>query len=564
MKITLSYSFLLCLIFFASCEKKTTHIGTYKIIWKNSGKAQSNIYSEKHIPSSFYKYKVAAEVFDDLVYAKGNFGMIAPKFFMADSEKCAAVYEPKTRSIILEEKAYDICTTFGKDSLNALACLLAHELTHYYEKHDFSSAFAEKSDLLEKSKKMDRMLRMEEKERKEIEADLLGGMLAFAAGYDPYGMMNQFLRKVYKAYDLDEELAGYPSLEKRIKYAEFAQENLLELIDVFETANYLIALGKYEDAKTYYEYIVGFYNSREIFNNLGVISCLSAMEYFNRKEMPFSLPIELDAQSRLNKNPRGSLSERKEKREVFLKDAIKYFTDASSLDPDYSLAQLNLGCAYILLNDSRQARHFTENVLEMNQKNKINMKVLSDSYVLFGIIAAMNNDTISAQENFDKAYNLGGNISLAKINSDILNGEYRFTSRLKDHSKDLDEEEESIDGIFLSDLISDDIATDIEVQIESEVVLYIKLNENSKVFIHFHREPVALIHRTGSRYKNKSLKGTKVNDDKTALIGLYGVPWREFNLSTGQMLIYPQSNMIFTLGTNGRVKGWCTYHAEDN
>lgn len=44
--------------------------------------------------------------------------------------------DPDKIQIGLEEKAYDICISFGADSLNALAALLGHELVHYFEKHD--------------------------------------------------------------------------------------------------------------------------------------------------------------------------------------------------------------------------------------------------------------------------------------------------------------------------------------------------------------------------------------------------------------------------------------------
>src|SRR5690349_3723993 len=88
-----------------------------------------------------WKYTVANKVFGELLRARGDFRMQAPTLVMNKRERYVAWMDPDQVQIGLEEKAYDICATFGKDSLNALAALLAHELTHYYEKHDWSRHF---------------------------------------------------------------------------------------------------------------------------------------------------------------------------------------------------------------------------------------------------------------------------------------------------------------------------------------------------------------------------------------------------------------------------------------
>ena len=97
-----------------------------------------------------------------------------------------ASFNPDKIQVVLDEKAYDICVSFGKDSLNALAALLAHELIHYYEKHDWSRHFAMNNENLETARQLERM---GDGLKQETEADNLGGFMAFSVGYNTYGIM---------------------------------------------------------------------------------------------------------------------------------------------------------------------------------------------------------------------------------------------------------------------------------------------------------------------------------------------------------------------------------------
>ncbi|HRF37556.1 MAG TPA: hypothetical protein PK198_02115, partial [Saprospiraceae bacterium] len=116
-------------------------------------------------------------------------------------------------------------------------------------------------------------------------ADYMGGVLAFSAGYDVYGVMPRLLEQIYRSYGLPDTLKGYPSLPERVAVSQDAMRRLLDLQTVFETARYLSILENYESAAQYHRYILQDFQSREIYNNAGVNLALAALPYFSTAEL---------------------------------------------------------------------------------------------------------------------------------------------------------------------------------------------------------------------------------------------------------------------------------------
>ena len=78
-----------------------------------------------------YKIETASIVFEKLKRSLGYFSFDKPSLHLVKRLpnrrfKMAMIYY-KSGKIFLEEKAYDLCTSFGKDSLNALSIYLGHE-----------------------------------------------------------------------------------------------------------------------------------------------------------------------------------------------------------------------------------------------------------------------------------------------------------------------------------------------------------------------------------------------------------------------------------------------------
>ena len=298
-----------------------------------------------------YKYQIAKRIFDDLIEAKGDKRMQVPDFIMSKKKRYVAWMDNKRSQIGFEELAYDVCISFEEDSLNALAALIGHEITHYYEKHawgnDFATAF---TDLNVSGTVKSNAKSLDMKTTNETEADYLGGFLAYSAGYQTFGVMPRLLVDVYTEYGLPDEIAGYPSLDDRSKLAVESEMKLEELIHVFDAANYMIVLQQHETVNEYYSYILKEFQSREIYNNAGVNAVLAAMQLFDRndEQLKYAYPIQLDNETRMNKpKVRGEIygfAEREEKRNKLLEQARYYFKQAYALDTDYATALINIAC----------------------------------------------------------------------------------------------------------------------------------------------------------------------------------------------------------------------------
>ncbi|MCF8243504.1 MAG: hypothetical protein K9J37_16740 [Saprospiraceae bacterium] len=296
-----------------------------------------------------YKAKVIQEVFKQLKNARGDFNSMRPtlRFVKKHGGVGPAYAQSKIKLIYFEEKAYDICASMGKDSLNALAVILSHELIHVYEKHEWELYFASDNrnnslggEVVDKAKD------------DEIQADYLGGFLSYQAGFSTIGTMDKLIDKIYQEYGLPIEHPNYPSKEERKTLAKQSEVKLTKLLELFEMGNMLAAMEEYDEALEYYFKVLEDFESREIFNNLGVLSTLVAIKKFAPTENLFTYPVILDEKSRLNGSRDGE--DKKAAREQKLMEAIDFFKKAQQFDSYYPIAHVNEGCAHALLGLSQK------------------------------------------------------------------------------------------------------------------------------------------------------------------------------------------------------------------
>ena len=497
-----------------------------------------------------YKYEVAAEVFNRLVQARGDFQQPAPEFVMNDGRLYMAWMNPKKKEIGLEAAAYDLCTTFGADSLNALAALLAHEMTHYYQKHDWTRQFANANPNTEAAKKIGQAL---DGLSLETQADYLGGFLALSAGFDTYGVSPELLPRIYKAYTLPEQIPGYPPLSDRISFANNAVKLLQELSAVFQTANCLTVVGAYDDALAYYQMILKDYQSRELYNNLGVLDVLSALDYFSPKDMPYVLPLELDTESRLSRSSRGidSIAVRN----ALLEHALAQFKRAADLDENYPAALLNRACAYLLLDEREDAAFWAGKAKKLGKKMKM-AEEAADADVLLGIIAALNGEPEDAKAILQKAAAAGH--PLAGPNLAVLTGESTKPDGVLGFTNN-GGGVERLDGLLLSDFMA---APDFDLQVEvaKDIFCGLKQRPHSKIAAHYADEHhYAWFLMSAEDYDGATGRGIHLGDELDALLEKYPSGHRIVSSRQGTFLVYPIENIIFLLGSDGKVKQWMVY-----
>jgi tetratricopeptide (TPR) repeat protein len=495
-------------------------------------------------PGAAYKYDVAKAVFDDLLRTRGDIRQQAPELVMNDGERFVAWMDPVNVQIGLEEKAYDICASLGADSLNALAALLAHELTHYYEKHDWSRNFVHNNQSLEAARQIQSI---EEGVKQETQADCLGGFLAFSAGYNVFNLMPGLLERLYKSYGLPEALPGYPSLSDRLEFAGNAMEELSDLLTVFEIAQYLSFLENFEEAAQYYRFILQSFQSREIYNNAGANLVLAALSQCTMSEMPFVLPIELDPDSRLH-NLKGLQADRLAKRKTMLDQALEQFDRAISMDPGYALAYLNKASAYALSGDWDDAVYW------LKKGKKVDRGELElDFMVLEGILAGLQKDSDVARLTWEQAQGKGS--LLASVNLDILNEAPREIAKIP-ASRTV----ETIDKIAIDDFLQSP-SVEKEIKIGKNIICGIKTLPNSQIMVHYADDgrKYTVVQLCDAGCEDTTKKGIGVGSASADVTAAYGSPPRVVAQPGGLVWVYPNFELFFRMSNKGAVQSWGAY-----
>lgn len=490
-----------------------------------------------------YKYEVVNGVYQDLLRAKGNFGMQPPELVLTSGDQNVAYMDPKNIRIAIEEKAYDVCVSFGADSLNALAALLGHELTHYFEKHDWAQSFVNDNKELDAAR---RIGQLDEKIRQETQADYLGGFLALSAGYKVYGMLPRLLKAIYTNYGLTEKLPGYPALDERVQISVNAAEKLKELQVVFETAGYLTLLQNYESAADYYRFILRDFQSREIHSNAGVNLAMAALDLFSMTEMPYILPLEPDPESRLY-NLKGMQADRIKMREELMKEALDQFERAIALDPDYLPGYLNMACVYVMQGEWADAGYWLSKGKKANEGQD-----LPDFLALKGVMSALQKDSVQAEAQLTSAREKGS-ISAA-INLETLSGKPRQRPKTAGEIAREKIDDVSIDVFMLNP------GVDKEVKVQPKITCGVKQFPGSKVWVHYVDDSHYTVAQVcGQGCSDMTRQGIHVGSDSGEVRNLYGAPPRIVAGGKRAFWVYPDLHLLFQLDEKGLVSAWGAY-----
>ncbi|MEO1264042.1 MAG: hypothetical protein AAFZ15_34875, partial [Bacteroidota bacterium] len=237
---------------------------------------------------------LAQQILDDLYEVSGQFVQEKPSLLLSDENKRVASYSPSKNLITIDKKALEICESMGNEKANALAFLIGHELTHAFQKE--VRMHGETTHFLAYDHHYDNMVRTEKV------ADIQGVFTGYLANYGMQKAIPVVLEKIYGAYGLmGKQLPNYPTFEERMASAREVIRLVDELIDLFETNAYLLALGEYKEASYILEYIIEYYQGHEIQNNLGVCYLYSAKEFIDNEIDQFAFPVRLDGSSNLQK-----------------------------------------------------------------------------------------------------------------------------------------------------------------------------------------------------------------------------------------------------------------------
>lgn len=295
-------------------------------------------------------------VLDKLVEATGASAFPPIEIEITKSTNYVARYLATSSIIQIEQKALTICKSFGKDSLTVLAFIIGHELAHAQRA---SIANDKPTSYLawDRGTPTDHAT--------EQAADVQGVFCAYLAGYKKYyELLPQLLDAVYRDYGLtDARLANYPPQYERKQSAKVVIEKVEQLVQVYEAATYLSAIGQYELAARSLEYVSKHYLGRELYNNIGVNYLLWAMNAPDQNALPYLYPLEIDWDTRLKK-PLAPGAKDSDDWKSLLSKADGNLRKAIGLDADYLPAEINLLCAWGMMG-------YWEKALGRYQKNKL-------------------------------------------------------------------------------------------------------------------------------------------------------------------------------------------------
>ncbi len=344
----------------------------------------------------------AIEVFNNIIMSIGNSYPPPPDLKIIDSKRSVAYSDGV--DIVIEEKIISsLCGTANFE--DKLSYIISHELAHHYLNHTwmFNTGFAYSSPLGEFINESNSY---NQRKLSEIQADLFGGFFGQISGYKTLSSAEEVMNHVYQTYNLSDNIKGYPSLGERILIIENNIEKVETLELLFDLGNILLKLGKYDYASKAFEDILNDrFNSREIYNNLGLCYLLQLISISDGISN-YKFPVSLDLETRASVRNTRSIN-RDDDANSLINKASRQFNTSINLDPDYKPAYRNL----LVLNFIQSLRNGNNNALDEINNSNIDIKIKND----FIIINHLKNNRINEAKSL---FSKGTEVSYENLSED--------------------------------------------------------------------------------------------------------------------------------------------------
>jgi tetratricopeptide (TPR) repeat protein len=504
---------------------------------------QSNL---NHLP----EYERILSIYNKLVAAKGDRRMIVPQLNLRNEVGYVASMDYRLMDISLEKKAYDVAVKYGDA---AIAFLLAHELVHYYEKHGWRSQFADAVSDLETG----RVLKsLDDRVANEVQADVLGGFLAYSAGFGIFDKGGLLIDDLYSTYGMGEKLMGYPSKKDRITLSDRNKDQITKLSSMFEMAGLLTVIGKYKEAYSYYGFLLNKYQSRELYNNAGLTCMMAAHSLLSPDSIVFDLPGMMDVQ--FSGDSRSATTFEQVNR--LIDEALIHFETCIIMNKSYLPSYINKASANIVkaINQSdkdirkiafSKAMHIID--VEVEEIKRVHPELEFDSYmdellILKSILAYFNNDKATSISLMKKATDLGNEV--ATKNLSILQGVPRSNNTLGDKP------EVNIDGMTAEKFLSAQLVSRNQTRLDSLNIFRVADQKTEKFIVlthDFKGNDQDLGYDLGfvvskATMSTPFLEGLNLGSDKKAVINLLGKPKRSLSHLNGEILNFDDRLIIIT------------------
>lgn len=303
----------------------------------------------------------AQKVFDDIYSSMSNGNTIKPRLVVSDKPTEVATFDPTGSEPIsggepiikLGVNFIDLVRNFGKDSSNALAHVLGHELAHVIlRQNDLISKVGSGYASAEFNKEIKKYKKTLQDSLFERQADEYAALYAHISGYKTTGLGIVLLDSIYNRFKLsDSKLSRYPSLKERKEIVIFSEKKMNVLNKMFDAAILCILSENYEMGDALNRAIIQEdFSSREIHNNLGVSALIQGIHLLDTLEYPYDFPIALDISTRLNTTQERSLGA---DAKAMLEIAHEHLMNATKMSATYYPAWMNDAVVQFILGDEK-------------------------------------------------------------------------------------------------------------------------------------------------------------------------------------------------------------------
>lgn len=479
-------------------------------------------------------------IYHKLTTAVGDYRQEIPHLEIRTTKGQVATYSRLKNTIYIEEAVLAVCEEFGQQTDDAIAFLLAHELTHFYQKHDWQEAGFASTFLSSKTT-------FERQRSDEEEADTYGAFVSYLAGYETVKIIPTLLEKLYVAYNLTEQtMSNYPTLATRQSVANQVCEQVKKLIRIYEAGNYFFALDQLEEAYYCFQYVAKYVRCKEVLNNLGATALYAATLMTDYDQLAFAYPIALDP-----KLPLRAPSDLTKKE--LLAVANEQLSLATQYDPTYYRAFINLVCVYEMQQLPRQQNELLQQLAGLSLSTTERAQLL----ILQGITAAHQQQNSDAKQFFKQAKKLTNDYfikRLAKRNEKILAGK-------------------SFENATPPTTVINDQINDYDLLLHSpEPQQHVVLSNNgvNDIILMWQTLPNALFFSMNNKkvlltttVQVSTQKGIRIGDQSEQINSNYDSDATPLIAKGGHWFVQPTQGLIFELTDNGQsLKRWGIYRVD--
>lgn len=499
-----------------------------------------------HLP----EYNHIYGIYERLVEAKGDRRLPVPELNLRNEEAYVASMDYLKMDISLEKKAYDIAKKYGDE---AIAFLLSHELIHYYEKHGWRSQYSEAVSDLEAGKLLKAV---DDRVAHEVQADVLGGFLAYSAGFGIFEKGDLLIEDLYSSYGMKNKILGYPSKKDRIILAQRNAAQMGKLADVYEMAGLLTVTGKYREAYAYYGYLLNKYQSREMYNNAGLTCMMAASSYMDPGILIFHMPGVLDIE--FSGDARNASN--KARIDTLINEALNHLETAILMNRNYLPPYINKTSAYIIqgLNQTdserrqlsmTKARHTLEVEIPdiVYSQSDVDLNLFSDEIlVLKSILEYYTGDQPSARQMMEEASGKGSETAvknLAVMDKQAISGSTNVSSV-----------KIQIDGMDAEKFLSEGFVSRNQTHIKDQHIFRItnQSSKNYKVLTHefkgndqeFGYDLGFVISKPG--FNAEFMDGLSLGSDKSLVLAKLGPPKKVLSHLRGEIMQFENGVIVMT------------------